>query len=92
MTSNINEIKDLYTLFYQVNKKMKQLLLEDSKRHMMDAEPTWFISIIEDEIAPAIEHLLDQADADPCDEDGEPPMTADEMHTAAWQQHQLLHK
>lgn len=70
---------------------MKQLLLEDSKRHMMDAEPTWFISIIEDEIAPAIEHLLDQADADPCDEDGEPPMTADEMHTAAWQQHQLMH-
>ena len=29
------------------------------------------------------------SDADLC---GEPPMTADEMHTAAWKQHQEMHR
>ena len=39
--------------------------------------------------------LLERATewGEPTDDDltGEPPMTADEMHTAAWKQHQAMH-
>jgi hypothetical protein len=46
------------------------------------------------------DHLLDAIDSlqevlkdfgDPGDSFGEPPVTLDEMHTAAWQQHQEMH-
>jgi hypothetical protein len=46
------------------------------------------------------DHLLDAIDSlqevlkdfgDPGDSFGEPPITLDEMHTAAWQQHQAMH-
>ena len=46
------------------------------------------------------DHLLDVIDSlqevlahfgDPGDSFGEPPVTLDEMHTAAWQQHQEMH-
>jgi hypothetical protein len=50
---------------------------------------------------PALENMLEEVldlmdgylDWEPSDEDilGEPPMTADEMHTAAWAEHQLAH-
>ena len=46
------------------------------------------------------DHLLDVIDSlqevlahfgDPGDSFGEPPITLDEMHTAAWQQHKEMH-
>ena len=46
------------------------------------------------------DHLLDAIDSlqevlkdfgDPGDSFGEPPVTLNEMHTAAWQQHQEMH-
>jgi len=44
-------------------------------------------------IEEAIAMLEAEIDYDPTPNDpGEPPITADEMHTAAWQQHQELHK
>ena len=50
---------------------------------------------------PSLENMLEEVldlmdgylDWEPSDEDilGEPPMTADEMHSAAWAEHQLAH-
>ena len=46
-------------------------------------------ALLEDEIIPVLENELDY---DPTDDmGGEPPITAAEMHTAAWKQHQELH-
>lgn len=59
---------------------------------MMDALPSWVIDKIEEEIMPALEYINNW---EPSDDDimggGEPPITMDEMHTAAWKQHQELH-
>ena len=58
MAYNIYEIKDLYSLIYHMEKRIKQLLYEDSKRHQMDALPPEVIEVIEDELQPAIEKAL----------------------------------
>ena len=78
----------------RIIKELKEVLERDSKRHMMDEHLTPSLrSLLEEEIIPVLENELDW---EPSDEDlgygGEPPMTADEMHTAAWQQHQELHR
>lgn len=97
MSHNITDIRDFHTLIYAMEKKVKQLLLEDQKRHQMDAEPFWSLEIIEDEILPALEKFLEAWDDDPSPQylydhsGGEPPVTAAEMHTAAWKQHQEMH-
>jgi len=37
--------------------------------------------------------LSDELDYDPTpNEPGEPPITLDEMHTAAWKEHQEMHR
>ena len=97
MTYNITDIKDFHSLIYAMEKRVKQLLIDDSKKHMMDAEPGWSIEIIEEDILPALEKFLAVWDDDPTPQylydntGGEPPLTADEMHSAAWKQHQELH-
>jgi hypothetical protein len=50
------------------------------------------LSMLEDEIIPMLSNEMEYVDG-PSDDEicGEPPMTADEMHTAAWRQHQELH-
>lgn len=95
MTYNINEIRDFYTLIYAMEKKVKDLLYQDSKKHEMDAEPYWVIAAIEDDLLPVIEEVLAKLDDAPSDEEmgygSEPPLTAAEMHEAAWKQHIALH-
>jgi len=94
---NIYEIKDLHSLIYHMEKRVKQLLLEDTRRHQMDSEPGEVIETIEDELLPSIEKLMEIWDYDPTPQylydntGGEPPMTADEFYSAAWKQHQELH-
>lgn len=94
---NIYEIKDLHTLMYHVEKKVKSLLLDDSKRHMMDAEPYWLIEYVEDELLPVVEKFLEICDDDPTPQylydnsGGEPPITMSEIHSAAWREHQEAH-
>jgi len=64
----------------------------ESKRHEMNQHLTHsMLSMLEDEIIPMLSNELD-CDGGPSDDEicGEPPMTADEMHTAAWRQHQEL--
>ena len=94
---NIYEIKDLHSLIYHMEKRVKQLLLEDTRRHQMDAEPGEIIETIEDELLPSIEKLMEIWDYDPTpqylydNDGGEPPLSANERHAAAWKQHQALH-
>jgi hypothetical protein len=97
MSYNIYEIKDFYSLLYHVDQRIKQLIYEDSKKHQMDAEPGWVIQEIEDEFQPVLTKVLETLDYDPTpqylydNDGGEPPMTANEMHSAAWKEHQALH-
>jgi len=97
MSYNIYEIKDLHSLIYHMECRIKQLLRENSKKHEMDAEPYWLIEPIEDELLPILEKVLEDMDVDPTPQylydntGGEPAVTAYEMHSAAWQQHQDLH-
>ena len=78
----------------RIIKELNEVLERDSKRDIMDEHLTPSLrSLIEDEIIPALEEELNW---EPSDADlgygGEPPMTADEMHTAAWREHQELHR
>ena len=94
---NIYEFKDFYSLIHHVEKKLKMLLIQDSKLHMMDSEPSWSIELIEDEIMPAFEKFLEAWDDDPTPQylydnsGGEPPVTMSEIHSAAWKEHQKAH-
>ena len=79
-----------YTHLQRIINELKEVLARDDKRHEMDEHLTPSMrSLIEYEIIPVLENELDY---DPTDDmGGEPPITADEMHTAAWNQHQEMH-
>lgn len=80
-------------LLERIIQELNEILKRDSKRDIMYEHLTPTLrSLIEEEIIPALENELNW---EPSDADlgygSEPPMTADEMHTAAWQQHQEAH-
>jgi hypothetical protein len=82
-----------YHKLADVLEELKAISQRESKRHMMDQHLTpSMLAMVDDEIIPMLENEMDY---EPSDEElgnsGEPPMTADEMHTAAWRQHQELH-
>jgi hypothetical protein len=79
-----------YTHLQRIIKELKEVLARDDKRHQMDEHLTPSMrALLEEEIIPVLENELDY---DPTDDmGGEPPITADEMHTAAWKQHQEMH-
>jgi hypothetical protein len=86
----MSELQKLERIIQELN----EILTRDSKRHEMDEHLTPTLrSLIEEEIIPALENELNW---EPSDADlgygSEPPMTADEMYTAAWQQHQEAHR
>jgi hypothetical protein len=86
----MSELQKLERIIQELN----EILTRDSKRHEMDEHLTPTLrSLIEEEIIPALENELNW---EPSDADlgygSEPPMTADKMHTAAWQQHQEAHR
>ena len=69
---------------------LKGVIAREDRRHMMDADLTTSMQmLLEDEIIPQLENELD---FDPTpqylwdDTGGEPPVTLDEMHTAAYNQ------
>ena len=69
-------------------KDLKAIIEREDKRHMMDQHLTTSMKmLLEDEIIPQLENELD---FDPTpqylwdDTGGEPPVTLDEMHTAAY--------
>ena len=72
----------------QIVKDLKAIIEREDKRHMMDQHLTTSMRmLLEDEIIPQLENELD---FDPTPEylwdnsGGEPPVTLDEMHTAAY--------
>lgn len=69
--------------------RLTYLLKENQRSHMMDEYPTEFVSIIQDEIIPAIESIVDYDSTPQYLYDhtgGEPPVTLTEMHEASRQQ------
>ena len=84
-----------YAHLQRIIKELKEVLERDGKRHEVDQDLTPSMrALLEDEIIPVLENELDY---DPTPQylydntDGEPPITAAEMHHAVWVQHQELH-
>jgi hypothetical protein len=68
---------------------LKSILERESKRHQMDQD---LVPGDDDVVQEAIGLLEEIIDYDPTpNELGEPPITLDEMHTAAWKEHQAMH-
>ena len=61
--TNINEMS-IDTLLYNFKNRMERLLKEEAGKHVMDAEPGWILDIIEDEIMPAVEKIVDWEPSD----------------------------
>ena len=77
----------------RIIKELNEILKRESARHEMNEHLTPSMrSLLEEEIIPALENELNY---EPSDEElgygSEPPLTSNEMHTAAWKEHQLLH-
>ena len=77
-----------FTQVESIVKDLKAIIDREDKRHMMDQHLTTSMRmLLEDEIIPQLENELD---FDPTpqhlwdDTGGEPPVTLDEMHTAAY--------
>jgi hypothetical protein len=87
---NLNE----YHKLTDILEELQAIVQRENKRHLMDMHLNMsMLSLLEDEIIPLLKNELEwePSDAD-LGNDGEPPMTADEMHTAAWHQHQEMHR
>jgi hypothetical protein len=79
-----------YFYLEEVRSILKNVLARESKRHMMDEHLVPGTSDVIEEI---ILMLEEQLDYDPTpNEPGEPPITAAEMHAAAWKEHQEMHR
>lgn len=84
-----------YAHLDRILSELKEIMSRESKRHEMDQHLTPSMSnLLENEIIPMLENEITYDDADDYDDyyGGEPPLTMDEMHTAAWKQHQELHR
>jgi hypothetical protein len=80
---------------FQVNNESKVDLIRRELRSIIASEGA--DPYADPRLENMLEEVLDLMDSyldwEPSDEDllGEPPMTADEMHSAAWAEHQLAH-
>ena len=79
-----------FTQIQLILKDLKAVIEREDKRHQMDEHLTHSMrSLLEDEIIPQLENEL-ELDYDPSpyylwdNSGGEPPVTLDEMHTAAY--------
>jgi hypothetical protein len=78
----------------RIIKELNEILKRESARHEMNEHLTPSMrSLLEEEIIPALENELNY---EPSDEElgygSEPPLTMNEMHTAAFAQHQAMHR
>lgn len=82
--------KNEYVHVQQALTILKDIISREDKRHEMAQHLTpSMYSLLTNEIIPMLDNELDVDYSD--DEINEPPMTLDEMHTAAWHQHQKMH-
>jgi hypothetical protein len=82
-----------YYKLADILEELQAMSQRESKRHEMDQHLTpSMLALLDNEIIPMLQNELEW---EPSDADlgygTEPPMTADEMHTAAWRQHQEMH-
>ena len=78
-----------YYYLEEVRSILKNVLAREAKRHQMDEH---LVPGTGDVIEEIIGMLEEQLDYDPTpNELGEPPITAAEMHAAAWKEHQAMH-
>ena len=87
----MNELKQVELIL----KDLKAIIDREDKRHQMDQHLTTSMRmLLKDEIIPQLENELD---FDPTpqhlwdDSGGEPPITLDEMHAAAYKQKREMH-
>ena len=79
-----------YYYLEEVRSILKNVLAREAKRHQMDEH---LVPGTADVIEEIITMLEEQLDYDPTpNELGEPPITAAEMHAAAWKEHQEMHR
>jgi hypothetical protein len=84
-----NAQQNEYYYLEEVRSILKNVLARESRRHMMDEH---LVPGTADVIEEIITMLEEQLDYDPTpNELGEPPITSDEMHTAAWKEHVAMH-
>ena len=83
-------MKNEYAVIESTLQQLKAVIEREDKRHIMDQHLTTSMRmLLEDEIIPQLENELD---FDPTPDHlwdnsgGEPPVTLDEMHTAAYKQ------
>jgi hypothetical protein len=91
MTSDFLKVSTLVAEFQQ---KLEIIVKRDGSRHQMDAHiPFDLMAVLEDELMPALEAAITCIEWEPSDDDilGEPPMTMQEIHSAAHAQHMELH-
>lgn len=84
MIDSMSEIQKAYDI-------LKAVVERENKLHLMDMTiNTCDVETIEYEVLPVLDDILGY---EPSDEElgGEPPMTANEMHTAAHNQHMEMH-
>jgi hypothetical protein len=85
----IDWTKNEYHQLKLVVDALKAICTREDKRHQMDEHLDPHMRNIIDEV---IGMLEDEIDYDPTpNEPGEPPITAAEMHAAAWKEHQAMH-
>jgi hypothetical protein len=86
----INWKKNEYQQLQEAVDLLKAILERESKRYQMDEH---LVPGDNDVVQEAIGLLEEIIDYDPTpNEPGEPPMTMDEMHSAAWKEHQEMHR
>ena len=85
MTITMNE----YHHLTRILSELKEIMQRESKRHEMDEHLTPHGKDLVEEMISMLEEELDY-DPTP-NELGEPPITAVEMHAAAWKEHQAMH-
>ena len=90
----LNDFATVARLIAEFEDKLKAIVERDGRRHMMDAHIDFHtMAAIEDDLLPALELVMTCIDYEPSDEEmgGEPPVTADELHSAAHAQHLAFH-
>ena len=81
--------KNEYHQLQEVVNLLKAIQEREGRRHQMDEH---LDPHTRDVIEEVIGMLEDEIDYDPTpNEPGEPPITAAEMHAAAWKEHQAMH-
>ncbi|MGA1645959.1 MAG: hypothetical protein ACO4AV_13380 [bacterium] len=72
-----------------IRDELQEIFNREVRKHIMDSTPG-----LDDMLCEAITIISNFIDYEPSDEEmmGEPPLSADELHSAAWAQHQELHR